>query len=381
MEMAKIHSPLNNLSIYIHIPWCEKKCPYCDFNSHTTKQQIPEFDYITTLIQELHNNYQKQPIKTIFLGGGTPSLFSVSSIKKLLESTKSIADLDLSSEITIECNPGTVDYEKLAGYKAAGINRISIGIQSFNDSQLQELKRIHSVQQAIDAVKIAKQVGFDNINLDLMFGLPTQTIDSAITDLTTAISLDVQHISWYQLTIEPETAFGKQPPILPNDNLIWQIQEQGSKLLSDTGFKQYEVSAWAKDKFQCRHNLNYWHFGDYLGLGAGAHSKLTNSAGQQIRYANIENPAQYLFKEDSKITAEEILTEEQLISEFLLNALRLRSGFNIKLFTQQTGLPADTLLNRLVSSQQEKLLKITNNHVQPTEHGWNFLNELLVLTS
>ena len=267
------------LSLYIHIPWCIKKCPYCDFNSHTFQNEIPEKAYLDCLLQDLDqdlNYVQGRPIKSIFIGGGTPSLFSPSGFSYLLDSIKQKLVVDKNAEITIEANPGATEQQNYSGYLDAGINRLSIGAQSFSDQKLKSLGRIHSSSEIFKAAESAREAGFNQINLDLMFGLPEQTLIEALEDLETAIKLSPQHVSWYQLTLEPNTAFYSSPPRLPADDNVFEIQKAGWDLLSDNGYKRYEISAYAKKDCGSRHNLNYWQFGDYIGIGAGAHGKITH---------------------------------------------------------------------------------------------------------
>jgi len=287
------------LSLYIHVPWCVKKCPYCDFNSHKSPEVLAEDDYIDALIRDLEYvvpSVWGRTIQTVFIGGGTPSLFSAKAYEKLFSSLRALLPISHHAEITLEANPGTFEQHRFADYLSLGINRLSIGIQSFDDQSLNALGRIHDGQQAIAAVDTAQQVGFENINLDLMFGLPEQTAKTAQQDIETAIALEPTHLSYYQLTIEPNTLFHQQPPTLPDDDPIidWQLNSQSK--LAKAGYQQYEVSAYAKENQQCRHNLNYWQFGDYLGIGAGAHGKVSDAAKQTItRQSKQKQPFHLLF--------------------------------------------------------------------------------------
>lgn len=267
------------LSLYIHTPWCIHKCPYCDFNSHALRGQLPEEEYIHALLSDFKSQQyliQNRSIQTVFIGGGTPSLFSASSYKLLFKELRAMTPFDNEIEITLEANPGTIEQDRFAAYRECGINRLSIGVQSFQNEKLKQLQRIHSSEQAIKAINHCREVGFDNVNIDLMFGLPNQTINDGLSDLLTAISLNPSHLSWYQLTLEPHTAFHQNPPVLPADETIWELQQQGQQLLKENAFIQYEISAYAKTNRACRHNLNYWEFGDYIGIGAGAHGKITD---------------------------------------------------------------------------------------------------------
>lgn len=370
------------LALYIHIPWCVRKCPYCDFNSHEQKQALPERDYVTALLADLEQELSGvwgRTIQSIFIGGGTPSLFSADSINELLSGIRARGALKPDAEITLEANPGTVEQQKFNEFRAAGINRLSIGIQSFNDDKLQQIGRIHGRREAIRAAEAAHAAGFDNFNLDLMFGLPNQTTAEALEDLQTAIDLEPAHVSWYQLTLEPNTYFHKHPPTLPNDDSLWDIQQAGQPRLAESGYTQYEVSAYAGDGKQCRHNLNYWRFGDYLGIGAGAHGKITSAAEQQIvRRWKVKNPRDYLNACNTRhfTGGEQILGIDDARFEFLLNALRLNQGFAFPEFEQNTGLAATTLHEALSHQAERGLLEITDR-VMPTEKGRQYLNELL----
>lgn len=370
------------LSLYIHIPWCIRKCPYCDFNSHHLKNEIPENDYVNKLLIDLQQDLlltHNRPIKTIFFGGGTPSLFSAKALDTLLNGINKLVTLDNNIEITLEANPGTIDVNHFADYRKAGINRLSIGIQSFNPIHLQALGRIHDDKQAINAINIARTAGFDNVNLDLMFGLPTQTIDEGLTDLQTAIDLAPEHLSWYQLTLEPNTVFYKYPPPLPGDDLIMDMQTQGQRLLANAGFKQYEVSAYAKPQKQCQHNLNYWQFGDYIGIGAGAHGKITDiESGKIRRTQKYKMPQAYLEKNHDR-QSDIFISEKDVLFEFMLNALRLYQDVDFKLFTERTGLPVSTLIPTLEQAKKLKLIDYSSEKLTILEHGRLYLNDLMAL--
>ena len=333
------------LSLYIHVPWCVRKCPYCDFNSHKSPDSLPEQDYIDAIIRDLEQEIPfiwGRTVQTIFIGGGTPSLFSAEVYERLFSSLRALLPMSHNAEITLEANPGTVEQQRFADYKAIGINRLSVGVQSFNAQSLTALGRIHDGQQAIKAVETAHKVGFKNLNLDLMFGLPHQTAKTAKEDMETAIALSPSHLSYYQLTIEPNTLFHQQPPTLPDDDPIidWQIDSQ--QRMAKAGYRQYEVSAYAKDNQQCRHNINYWQFGDYLGIGAGAHGKVSDAAKQTItRRSKQKQPQAYLSSAGSSdvILTNELIHTKDIGFEFMLNALRLTDGFPTPLFQQHTGLP------------------------------------------
>jgi len=369
------------LSLYIHIPWCIQKCPYCDFNSHAIKSDTSESAYISALLNDLAVDIQRysiaRPISSIFIGGGTPSLFSPESIDRLLRGIEQQLVLKESLEITLEANPGTFESHKFAEFRALGINRLSIGIQSFNDTVLKKLGRIHSAQEAIDAAGIAHQSGFDNFNLDLMFGLPGAGPDGGKIDIETAIRLEPSHISFYQLTLEPNTFFYKFPPKLPDDETIFSTQKQCQKLLADQGYLQYEVSAYSKQGLECRHNVNYWQFGDYLGIGAGAHGKITQALPQHIiRSVKAKSPEQYL-SGSHKNGGADVVAVADLPLEFIMNHLRLKRGFSLDAYQAATGLAAATLEPALSACVQQNLLVRQHNHYYCSEQGWNFLDNIL----
>jgi oxygen-independent coproporphyrinogen-3 oxidase len=369
------------LSLYIHIPWCIKKCPYCDFNSHAVKSELPESAYITALLNDLAFDIRRynitRPISSIFIGGGTPSLFSPESINRLLRGIAQQLTLKEGLEVTIEANPGTFESHKFAEFRALGVNRLSIGIQSFNDELLKKLGRVHSAQEAVHAAEIAHQSGFDNFNLDLMFGLPGASPDSSKIDIETAISLNPTHISFYQLTLEPNTWFHKFPPKLPDDESIFRTQKDCQQLLADHGYQQYEVSAYSKPGRQCLHNLNYWQFGDYLGIGAGAHGKISQSLPQAIiRSFKPKSPEQYLSNSHQNGGAEVIAVAE-LPLEFIMNHLRLKRGFTLDAYQAATGLALTTLDPALSACVKQNLLIRQHNHYYCSEQGWNFLDNIL----
>jgi len=372
------------LSLYIHIPWCVKKCPYCDFNSHELGDVLPEHDYITALIADLEHDLPLiwgRKIIALFIGGGTPSLFSPESIAKLISELRARLNFAPDIEITLEANPGTVDRNKFAEFREVGINRLSIGVQSFNDEFLNKLGRIHGRQEAINATESAHHAGFDNFNLDLMYGLPNQSSDQAMDDLQTAISLNPKHISYYQLTIEPNTRFYAQAPEhLPEDDMLWSMQEQGISLLHNNGYEQYEVSAYAKPGKQCKHNLNYWQFGDYLGIGAGAYAKITNVAHQSIqRLAKTKLPKHYIAIAGTAdaISSDYFLKSEDAIFEFMLNALRLTQGIPLELFPKNSGLSLALIHDIVEHAKQQGLLDVSAEKIVPTKRGYRFLNDLI----
>ena len=377
-------SNLPPLSLYIHIPWCVRKCPYCDFNSHTAKDNLPEQQYINALLEDLEQHLPiiwGRRVISIFMGGGTPSLFSPEALNQLLSGIRARLQCIAGLEITMEANPGTFEQNKFNEFYDIGINRLSIGIQSFDNEKLEALGRIHNGDEAMSAIETARLAGFENINLDLMFGLPNQNIQQGIDDLQTAIDLKPTHISWYQLTIEPNTFFYTQPPVVANDDIICDLQQHGQTLLAENGFNQYEISAYAKDNRQCQHNLNYWQFGDYLGIGAGAHGKITRSDEQSItRYWKLKQPQAYIdAKGDRKISGFQSLQTHDLIFEFMLNALRLKQGFDLQIFESHTGLPKDSILLSCNEAIDKGLLKQSNQHLEPTDLGYRFLNDLINL--
>jgi len=371
------------LSLYIHIPWCVRKCPYCDFNSHQMPDEIPEADYIEALLSDLESELPHiwgRPIESIFIGGGTPSLFSAEGIDALLRGLRERLPLRPTMEITLEANPGTFEQERFSAYREAGINRLSIGIQSYNAGHLKALGRIHNAEEAINAAHIAKQAGFDNFNLDLMHGLPQQTPEQAMHDLQKAISFAPTHISWYQLTIEKNTLFHHSPPLLPDDEHLWQIQKQGQSLLADAGYTQYEVSAYAQKNRQCIHNINYWEFGDYLGIGAGAHGKITQPDGTITRHQKYRQPARYTKEalQGKARSATTTLEKQDKIFEFMLNTLRLKEGFNKVAFERRTGLPLSKIDSNIKQATHQGLLQQTrNDQYCATKQGWFFLNNLI----
>jgi len=371
------------LTLYVHIPWCVRKCPYCDFNSHEVRDGIPEQAYISALLADLEQELPAiwgRPVESVFFGGGTPSLFSPESIERLLGELRARITIKPGAEITLEANPGTVDHERFSGFRDAGINRLSIGVQSFQPELLEKIGRIHTAREAIRAAEAAHAAGFDNFNLDLMFGLPGQTRQQAMADLRIAMDLEPAHLSWYELTIEPNTWFCRHPPRLPNDQLLFAMQAAGHALLQARGYQRYEVSAYARAGRQCRHNLNYWHFGDYLGIGAGAHGKLTDAARQAIRRsARIRHPGDYLAarKGGTFRSMQQELAPADVILEFLMNALRLEHGFTAGTFETTTGLPLGVLEPGAARALDEGLLVQSEDRWYASEKGQRYLNDLL----
>lgn len=369
------------LSLYIHIPWCVRKCPYCDFNSHAQKGELPEKQYIQQLIKDFESDLsfiQERPIHSIFFGGGTPSLFAPELIATILDTIKTRCALINNIEITLEANPGTVEQKRFEGFFSAGINRLSIGCQSFNDHMLKKLGRIHAQHDSINAVLAAKAAGFENFNLDLMYGLPEQTIDEALNDLNTALALNPTHLSWYQLTLEPNTYFYHNPPSLPADDLIWEMQKRGQTLLKSYGYKHYEISAYARDFLLSEHNLNYWRFGDYIGIGAGAHGKITFPDKKIIRTIKHKHPKTYLESKNFIQTQEEIANQQRPF-EFMLNALRLIEPISLALFEERTGLSNQVIEPILKKAMDRGLIFLTQDEIHKTERGLNFLNDLITL--
>ncbi|MGD8558717.1 MAG: radical SAM family heme chaperone HemW [Gammaproteobacteria bacterium] len=373
------------LSLYVHIPWCVKKCPYCDFNSHPLRDTIDENRYLEALLRDLEQGLERiwgRRVVSVFIGGGTPSTMSPDFYDQLLSALRARLMLNADAEITLEANPGTVDMERFQGFRAAGINRLSIGVQSFNDTQLQQLGRIHSGNEAQAALEAARAAGFDNINLDLMYGLPGQTRDDAIQDIKRALQLAPEHLSYYQLTIEPNTLFASQPPALPDDDERWDMQVQAQQLIGEQDYHQYEVSAYAKPGRQCMHNRNYWEFGDYLGIGAGAHSKLTDVNAQSVvRLAREKHPRDYMTKalEASPLIEEKTLSRGDLPLEFMMNALRLSEGFSTQMFEERIGLPITVAGDALQQAEQKELIQWDIHTIKPTERGFRFLDDLVAM--
>ena len=363
------------ISLYIHYPWCVKKCPYCDFNSH---EGDPQADYIAALIRDLDCDLkylQNRQIHSIFIGGGTPSLMSVDDARELFKGLRQKLSIPKNIEITLEANPGTFDANKFAQFREVGINRLSIGVQSFNNKNLEFLGRIHSAEEAIQAIGEAQKVGFENINIDLMYGLKNQTTELCMEDLCCAIELQPSHISFYQLTLEANTLFAKYPPKLPAEDNIWEMGEKGAALLQNSGFGQYEISAYGKTPSQ--HNINYWEFGDYIGIGAGAHGKITDIKTKKVfRSLKPKSPRDYLNQFQHNDSESSIKVVDNITFEFMLNSLRLKDGFNVELFETRTGQPFQVLSSKLDKAIDLDLIEIQKKWVKPTTKGFNFLNEL-----
>ncbi len=370
------------LSLYIHMPWCVRKCPYCDFNSHAVPDGKLSLDleqeYLQALVEDFKTQIdfaQGRTIHSVFIGGGTPSLISAKGYEWLFTELKALLPFEEGCEITLEANPGTVEHDPFAGYLNAGINRLSIGVQSFNTDHLQKLGRIHSNDDAISAIKNAKEAGFERVNVDLMHGLPEQTLEQALLDLKLAVESGATHVSWYQLTIEPNTVFFRTQPILPVDDVLEDIQEQGEAYLKEQGFVNYEVSAWRKEK-PSAHNLNYWKFGDYLAIGAGAHGKVTQKDGI-YRFQKTRLPKDYLAKVPAENLQYKRIEKEDMPFEFMMNALRLNNGVDTKLYAERTGYSLDDLSELLASLRKRKLMVDDENRISCTEQGHVFLNSVL----
>jgi oxygen-independent coproporphyrinogen-3 oxidase len=368
------------LALYVHIPWCVRKCPYCDFNSHTASPVLPEQAYVDALLADLDQDLAHvhgRELSSIFFGGGTPSLFSADALGRLLKGVEQRIRFASDIEITLEANPGTFEQAKFSAYRGLGINRLSIGIQSFQEEKLKALGRIHNGDEAIRAADMARQAGFDNFNLDLMHGLPDQSQDDALGDLRQAIALAPTHLSWYQLTLEPNTVFWNQPPTLPEDDILWDIQEAGQTLLAEHGYAQYEVSAYAQPGRPARHNLNYWSFGDFIGIGAGAHGKLSHPDGRIVRTWKTRLPKDYLNPDKAFKAGEKLVSLEEMPFDFLMNALRLTDGVAAELFPQRTGLSLDTLASARKQAEQRGLMDTDPTRLVASPQGQLFLNDLL----
>jgi len=371
------------LSLYIHVPWCEKKCPYCDFNSHMARAEVDEQRYITELLNDVDHDIAHfgkavthREIQTIFIGGGTPSLFSIESYQALFDGLRARLNFSKSIEVTLEANPGSSERDKFAGFRQAGINRLSIGVQSFNQSHLRSLGRVHDREHALQAAQYARDAGFDNVNLDLMFGLPSQSLQQSLSDIKQAIKLAPTHLSCYQLTIEPNTLFHHQPPITPDDEALWDMQEQLQAEIAKHAYSHYEVSAYSQDGKHCRHNVNYWQYGDYLGIGAGAHGKITTAPQEVVRTWKIKHPTTYL-KKDIKVGGQDTVAAKQLPFEFMMNALRLNAGFELSLFEARSGLPVSSIQALLTKHEALGLITVDAFRVIPTAFGHNMINNML----
>jgi putative oxygen-independent coproporphyrinogen III oxidase len=370
------------LALYVHIPWCVRKCPYCDFNSHQVRGELPEREYVEALLGDLEHSLPDvwgRRVVSIFFGGGTPSLFSAQSIDALLSALRARLPLAADCEITLEANPGTFEAEKFGGYRAAGINRLSIGIQSFNPQHLAALGRIHDETEACRAIEIAQQ-SFDNINLDLMYALPRQTPEEAAADVEAALGAGTAHLSFYHLTLEPNTLFHRHPPPLPDDDAAATMQDMVAERLAQAGYRNYEISAYARPGRECRHNLNYWRFGDYLGIGAGAHSKISFPE-RVVRSVRFKQPKDYLQRAAAGAAVQESheVGRSDLVFEFMLNALRLSEGFPAGSFAERTGLQIAVAEKPLREAEARGLIVRDHQRIRPTERGLRFLNDLLLL--
>lgn len=368
------------LSLYIHIPWCVRKCPYCDFNSHAVRDTLPETEYVQALLNDLEHELpaaQGRMIESVFIGGGTPSLFSATSIETLLREVQQRVPFRADAEITMEANPGTFEQAKFAGFLAAGVNRLSVGVQSFNSEHLHALGRIHTADEAYRAIAAAREIGFKRLNIDLMHGLPGQSATQALDDLNTAIALQPDHLSWYQLTIEPNTEFHAKPPRIPEDETLWDIQTAGQQRLREAGFQQYEISAYATSpSARAAHNLNYWQFGDYIGIGAGAHGKLTfQESDTLLRRWKQRSPKAYM-QSVTHVGGEQTISRDERPFEFMMNALRLLEGVDECLFMERTGLPLESI-NKKLTLLRNKGLMAPSPRLAPSSKGTQFLNDLL----
>lgn len=370
------HTPL---ALYVHIPWCERKCPYCDFNSHVS-DSIPEAQYTQAICDEIASisaTTQTSPLVSIFFGGGTPSLFSAQAIGQILSQAERHIGFAENCEITLEANPGSSEQSRFSGYKAAGVNRLSLGVQSFNDEHLKRLGRIHSSQSARTAIEAALNAGFTRLNVDIMYALGEQRTTQAIDDLSTALNYGIDHLSWYQLTIEQNTEYFKRPPKLPSDIITEHIEDAGWSLLSEHGFQRYEVSAYAKANSRSAHNVNYWEFGDYIGVGAGAHGKLSLPSGETLRYSNTRLPKDYLARADDKRGSSTIIEPNDIEAEFMMNALRLVDGVNVAMF-ERTGGDIEGIqatIRRL--SNQKLMYPLESGRIQCTPKGYSLLNSVI----
>ena len=373
------------LSLYVHLPWCVRKCPYCDFNSHAVKGQIPAGEYVGALLKDLEQDLPLvwgRTVHSVFFGGGTPSLFSAEQIQTLMSGIRGLVRLSPEAEVTLEANPGTTEYDSFSAYRDAGINRVSLGVQSFNDDSLTAIGRIHGRKEVEDAIAGIQRAGIGNFNIDLMFALPGQSLRDAVRDVRYAIDSGPTHISHYQLTLEPNTAFHANPPPLPGDDAAWQMQEECDSVLRDRGFSQYEISAWSRPGAECRHNLNYWRYGDFLGIGAGAHAKITLPAENAVRRRiRLRHPDAWMKQAGTgnALAEDRSLDAPERIFEFFLNQLRLRGGVLKKQFEPRTGLGWDEVSGPVNEAVEKGLLKDENGVLAPTTLGWRFNNEIQAL--
>ena len=368
------------LSLYVHLPWCVSRCPYCDFNAHAAAS-FDEARYVACLLREFERMGAEvcgRTIGSVFFGGGTPSRFSPEAIGRILEGVHAQFDCAADMEVTLEANPQSADREHFAGFRAAGINRLSIGVQSFNDGSLRALGRAHDREDAAAAIGFARAGGFARINLDLMYGLPEQSVQQACADLEQALAHEPEHVSWYQLTLEPGTPFASRPPALPDDERLWEMSVEGAERLTRGGYEQYEVSAWCRDRAVCRHNVNYWEYGDYLGTGAGAHGKLTDAAGEVYRSVQARRPQDWMAAAEGAGAETERLCRDadSRVFEFMLGALRLRAGVPWSLFESRTGQPRDVLSDSLTRARADGLVDESGAGLRASARGWRYLNDL-----
>ena len=373
------------LSLYVHLPWCVRKCPYCDFNSYELKGTVPDRDYVDALLRDLDAELalaDDRPLRSIFIGGGTPSLFPGAAVRRLIRDIRARVRLTADAEISLEANPGAIEADRFSEFRDAGVNRLSMGIQSFRDSKLSVLGRIHSAEEAVRAVGFARAAGFENFNLDLMYALPGDDAEGAMSDLEAAIELAPTHLSWYQLTLEPNTAFHRRPPALPAEDAVLEIEEKGRELLAQHGFSRYEVSAYEQPGHRCAHNMNYWQFGDYLGIGAGAHGKVTlPDEGSIVRRAKQRNPRMYMQQAGSNtaVTVERIDSPQQIVLEFMMNALRLPEGISVACYEGRTGQPLGAIEEPLQEAIRRGWMSPEPGVLKPTESGLQVLNSVLAL--
>lgn len=377
--VSLLHNP--PLSLYVHIPWCVRKCPYCDFNSHAAPENLPGEEYVRALVADLEQELPLvwgRPLQSIYFGGGTPSLFAAELIAQFLSAARARLGFRPDIEITLEANPGTIEHDSFSAYAQAGINRVSLGVQSFNDRLLQRIGRIHGSREIEQSLQSLKTAGISNFNIDLMYALPGQTPAQSKSDIELAVAARPAHISFYQLTIEPNTAFFAQPPGLPEDDEAWDMQSNGLALLDEAGYRQYEISACAQAGLQSRHNMNYWRYGDFLALGAGAHGKISAPAdGTVMRYAKHRHPKRYLqgLEGGDWLAEKRILSKDELIFEFFLNQLRLKDGVHINDFSARTGLPWQVAESRVRIAVDRGLLESDGQRLRPTSLGWRFVND------
>jgi len=375
---------LNNppLSLYVHMPWCVRKCPYCDFNSHAAPESLPADEYIRALVADLEQDLPLawgRLVGSIYFGGGTPSLFSADQIAEFLSAVRARLNLRPDVEITLEANPGTIEHDSFSAYAQAGINRVSLGVQSFDDGLLKSIGRIHGRQEIEQSLLSLKSAGISNFNIDLMYALPGQSPAQSRHDIELAINAGPAHVSFYQLTIEPNTAFAAQPPVLPVDDMAWDMQQTGLEVLQAAAFEQYEISAFAQAGQQSRHNMNYWRYGDFLAVGAGAHGKITLPAEDKVRrYAKHRHPRRYLLGLESGdwLAESRLLSSEERVFEFFLNQLRLKQGVFIDDFSARTGLSWQVVESRVQQAIDKGLLEVYHARVKPTELGWKFVNDI-----